>query len=56
MLTNFGDDPVEKSTFAAKLTPPVVDVFRNTDTVLLPKFATARSDLPSPSRSPIQTE
>ena len=31
-------------------------VLRNTETVLLPLFVTARSALPSPSRSPMETE
>jgi hypothetical protein len=35
---------------------PLVDVLRKTETVLLPKLATARSDLPSPSKSPMATE
>src|SRR6185437_3036832 len=50
--------PVAKSTLAAKeaaVMGPLLAVLRNTDTVLLPLLATARSGLPSPSRSPIAT-
>ena len=38
------------------MVPAPVLVFLNTDTVLLPSFATARSALPSPSRSPMDTD
>ena len=47
-----------KSTLAAKelaVIAPVVLVFLNTETEVLPLFATAKSGLPSPSRSPMAT-
>ena len=56
MLMETGLPPVLKSTFPAKLTPPDVEVFLKTDAVLLALFATARSGLPSLSRSPMLTE
>jgi hypothetical protein len=55
MATLKGLDPVVKSTFAANETLPIVPVFRKTETVLLPEFATARSGFPSPSTSPMAT-
>src|ERR1035437_8417631 len=54
METLAGHEPVVKSTCDAKETVPDVLVFLNTETVL-PMFATARSGLPSPSKSPIET-
>ena len=59
MATDWGPVPVVKSTLAAKLLVvmlPLVDVLRKTETVLDELFATARSALPSPSRSPMATE
>ena len=57
MAIERGAVPVVKSTLAAKLTVPLLEVvLRSTETVLGPKFATARSDLPSPSRSRIAKE
>ncbi len=35
---------------------PLVAVFRNTDTVLVPLFENNKSDLPSASKSPIAME
>ena len=35
---------------------PLPEVLRKTETVFVPEFATARSGLPSPSRSPMATE
>src|SRR6185437_9536029 len=58
IATLIGFIPVAKSTLAAKeaaVMGPLLAVLRNTDTVLLPSLATARSGLPSPSRSPIAT-
>ena len=48
-----------KSTLAAKLPAtmlPLVAVLRNTETVVERPFATAKSGLPSPSKSPRATE
>ena len=56
MLIETGPLPALKSTFAAKFTPPVVEVFLYTYAVLSPLLATARSGLLSPSRSPMLTE
>jgi len=59
METEKGSVPVVKSTLAAKelrLMLPTLPVLRNTDTVLLIRFDTARSALPSPSRSPMETK
>ena len=59
MATDKGIVPVAKSTLPTKLLVvmlPPVDVLRRTETVLDPAFATARSALPSPSRSPMDTE
>ena len=56
MLTEYGDEPVAKSTFGRKLITPEVELLRNTDTVQLTLFATARSGLPSPFKSPTLTD
>src|SRR5688572_6939466 len=56
MATLCGDKPVTRSVFAAKAIVPVVPVFLKTDTVLDKKLLTARSALPSPSRSPMATD
>ena len=59
MATDCGAVPVAKSTLAAKLLAvmlPLAEVLRNIDTLLAPEFATARSGLPSPSKSPMATE
>ena len=59
IATEEGLVPVVKSTLAAKLLAailPLVDVLRNTETVFELLFATARSGLPSPSKSLIATE
>ena len=59
MATEEGVVPVVKSTLAAKLFAsmvPLVEVLRKTETVLDDEFATARSGLPSPSRSPMATD
>ena len=56
MATFQGDEPVAKSTLAAKLPEtmlPLADVLRNTEMVFEPIFATTMSGLPSPSRSPM---
>jgi hypothetical protein len=53
-----GIDPVVKSTFAANefvVSEPGVLVFLKIETVLLPLFATAKSGLPSPSKSAMAT-
>ena len=58
MATEAGDVPVVKSTLAAKLLAvmlPLAEVLRNTETLLAPA-ATARSGLPSPSKSPMATD
>ena len=49
-----GPDDGEKEAMVGEEILPIV--LRNTDTVVLPQFATARSALPSPSRSPMETE
>ena len=57
--TERGTSPVVKSTLAAKLLAemlPLMDVLRKTETLALKLLVTARSGLPSPSRSPISTE
>jgi len=46
---------VPRSTFVAKLTVPGIDVLRKTDTEPPVKFATARSGIPFPSKSPMLT-
>ena len=56
--TEAGLLPVAKFCLAAKLgvAAPGAVVFKNTDTVLDPAFATTMSGLPSPLRSAIDTE
>src|SRR5207249_4084291 len=56
--TEYGNEPVAKVTWAAKVgaLPGLAVVLRSTLTVLLPALATARSSLPSPSRSAAVTE
>ncbi len=56
IATEKGLFPVAKSTLAAKLTVPLPPVLRSTDTVLSEALTTARSGIPSPSKSPIATE
>src|SRR5260370_987752 len=57
-VTDIGTEPVGKSCLAAKLgvAAPGAVVLSSTDTVLEIRFATARSSLPSPFRSPTVTE
>ena len=57
--TEIGNVPVAKSTLAAKLPKPILpllDVLRYTETVYELEFATTKSALPSPSKSPMATE
>ena len=56
ILTERGFAPVAKSTFAAKLTVPGVEVLLKTDTVLGTEIAATKSGLPSPFISPKLTE
>jgi hypothetical protein len=59
MATELGLEPVVKSTFAAndpEVMLPLVLVLWNTDTVFELRLATAKSGLPSPSKSPMATE
>ena len=53
MAANVGNVPVTKSVFAPNPPAPLPS---NTDTVLEPRFATARSGRPSPLTSPTATE
>ena len=58
MATNLGFVPVVKSTLAANeadVISPLLLVLLNTDTELELSLVTARSALPSPSRSPMAT-
>src|SRR2546425_13339951 len=57
-VTDRGNLPVAKSCLAAKLgmAAPAAVVLSSTDTVLELEFATARSSLPSPFRSPTVTD
>ena len=57
-VTDTGVVPAAKSCLAAKLEAkaPGVVVLSRTDTVFEPRFATARSSLPSPFRSPTETD
>ena len=57
--TEYGPPPVVKSTFAANdevVIEPLVEMFLNTETVLLKVLVTAMSLFPSPSISPMDTE
>ncbi len=57
MLTETGLLPVGKSTLVAKVgVVATVVVLSRMETVLLLKFATAKSGLPSPLKSPMLTE
>jgi len=58
METAAGPIPVVKSVFAENegVEAPGAVVLKNTETVLEPEFVTAKSGLPSPLRSPIETE
>jgi hypothetical protein len=59
MANETGPVPVVKSTLVAKLLElmlPLLEVLRYTETVVEPEFATAKSGLPSPSKSPMATE
>ncbi len=55
-ITALGLVPVAKSAFAANESVPEVLVFRKTETVFEPAFATMRSLFPLPSISAILTE
>ena len=56
MATELGFEPTIKSALSAKLMLLLVDVLRITETEFEPLFAVAKSDLPSPSKSPMATE
>src|SRR6185295_9092951 len=58
IATETGKSPVVKSVLAEYegVVAPGAVVFSSTDTLLEPKLTMARSDLPSPFRSPIATE
>jgi len=58
MLTERGVEPVVKSTLGAKVgvVAPVVVVLSRMEALSPPKFATAKSGLPSPLKSPMLTE
>ena len=59
MATEIGAAPIAKSTRSAKEPAailPLLPVLRNTETVFELKLATAKSGLPSPSKSPMATE
>ena len=58
MLTDLGLLPVGKSTLVAKVgvVALVAVVLSRIETVLSPQFATAKSGLPSPLRSPMLTD
>jgi len=56
IATDEGLSAVAKSTFALNDMMPLVDVLRNMENVDELLFATAKSALPSPSKSPIATE